>query len=283
MDQLRDKFSVKSIVTTLNINRSTYYSKNSREPNRWTLENDKLIDSIRNIWLDSKKIYGAPKIHHLLLKQGINVSLKRVQRLMKKPNIQSIVVKKWKATPYSDKVLERENLLQQDFSTTATNQKWTTDITYIHTIRDDWTYLSSIQDLHTRKIIAWDLGQRMTEDLVINTLNKAIASTNGDLSQLVLQSDLGTQYTSNNYERVLQKNHIRHSYSRKGTPYDNACIEAFHAVLKKEEVYQTTYHTYQEANRALFHYIEGFYNTNRIHSSIHYLTPLEAENLAESA
>lgn len=283
IEQLRVKFDVKTISETLNISRSTYYYQTAKKANSWEIENERLTQKIKNIWLESKKIYGAPKIQHKLTEAGEIVSLKRVQRLMKQADIRSIVVRKWKATPHPQPLIERENILKQDFSTTTVNQKWTTDMTYIYTIQEGWTYLSSIQDLHTKKIIAWDLGRQMTEELVLKTLKKAISQTRADLSQLIIQSDLGTQYTANAYEKLLNRYQIRHSYSRKGTPYDNACIEAFHAVLKKEEVYQKTYQTYQEANLALFQYIEGFYNSNRIHSSISYLTPLQAERLAWTA
>lgn len=283
IEKLRVKFEVKHISETLNINRSTYYYQTTKKANAWAVENERLSQKIKNIWLESKKIYGAPKIHHKLIEAGEQVSLKRVQRLMKQSDIKSIVVKKWKASAHYQPVIARVNLLKQDFSTTTVNQKWTTDMTYIHTSQDGWTYLSSIQDLHTKKIIAWDLGRQMTEELVLKTLTKAINNTQTELSQLIIQSDLGTQYTAKNYEKLLKHHHIRHSYSRKGTPYDNACIEAFHAVLKKEEVYQKTYQTYDEAHLAIFQYIEGFYNSNRIHSSIRYLTPLQAEILALTA
>lgn len=283
IEKLRVKFDVKNISETLNINRSTYYYQTTQKANTWAVENERLTKKIKNIWIESKQIYGAPKIHHKLIEAGEQVSLKRVQRLMKQADIKSIVVKKWKASAHYQPVRERINLLKQDFSTRTVNQKWTTDITYIHTIQDGWTYLSSIQDLHTKKIIAWDLGRQMTEELVLKTLTKAINDTQTELAQLIIQSDLGTQYTANAYEKLLKHHHIRHSYSRKGTPYDNACIEAFHAVLKKEEVYQKTYQTYEEARHAIFQYIEGFYNSNRIHSSISYLTPLQAEILALTA
>ena len=132
--------------------------------------------------------------------------------------------------------------------------------------------------LHTKKIISYTFSKRMTVNCVIQTLNKAKKHYHIP-EGMILHTDLGSQYTANEVEKWLETHKIRHSYSRKGTPYDNARIESFHASLKKEEVYTTTYSDFEEANRVLFSYIEGFYN--RIHSSIGYLTPQEYEDLSK--
>ncbi|HEC0895871.1 TPA: IS3 family transposase, partial [Pseudomonas aeruginosa] len=177
----------------------------------------------------------------------------------------------------------RKNLLNQDFTTTSINQKWVTDITYIHTLKDGWTYLSTIQDLHTKKVIGWKFGKQMTKELVIETLDNALLNQTPS-ENLIIHSDLGSQYTSEAYEAKLNELNIRHSFSRKGCPYDNAGIESFHASLKKEEVYPSkAYENFEAAYLALFQYIEGFYNRKRIHSSINYLTPNQMEELALQA
>jgi len=194
--------------------------------------------------------------------------------------LQSIIFKKWKpASTSKQPVQDRKNLLEQNFTTTSINQKWVTDITYIHTLKDGWCYFSSIQDLHSRKIIAWRFGKQMTTDLVMDTLNDAIYKV-GSAEGLILHSDLGSQYTSQEFESKLENCGIRHSFSKKGCPYDNACIESFHSIMKKEEVYQTTYKDFEHASVRLFQYVEGFYNQKRIHASIGYLTPNEAQNRA---
>ncbi len=155
-----------------------------------------------------------------------------------------------------------------------------TDITYIHTLKDGWTYLSTIQDLHTKKVIGWKFGKQMTKELVIETLDNALLNQTPS-ENLIIHSDLGSQYTSEAYEAKLNELNIRHSFSRKGCPYDNAGIESFHASLKKEEVYPSkAYENFEAAHLALFQYIEGFYNRKRIHSSINYLTPNQMEELA---
>lgn len=212
----------------------------------------------------------------MILKEGISVSIKHVQKLMKQLGLKSIVVKKYRPQLSSKKIISKENILNQNFSTKNICEKWVADITYIPTKKNGWCYLSSIMDLHTKKIISYTFSKRMTVDFVLKTLNQA--KQRYDIPEgMILHTDLGSQYTSLEYEEWLSINKIRHSYSRKGTPYDNAGIESFHASLKKEEVYTTNYLNFEEANQALFSYIEGFYNRNRIHSSINYLTPHEFE------
>jgi transposase InsO family protein len=272
--------NIKRGCQLLKISRSSYYEKLTREISDTEKNNIFLKQEILRIYFNSKKIYGAPKIHQVLLNNKIKVSLKHVQRLMKELKIRSITVKKWNPGRSSKKqIVSRKNILNQDFTTSNINQKWVTDITYIYTINNGWCYLSSIEDLHTKKIISWDFSQTMDLNLVLKTLNRAI-DLYKDLEGLIIHSDLGSQYTSNEYEDRLKSLNISHSFSKKGCPYDNAGIESFHSIIKKEEVYQTKYYSFPQAKIALFKYIEGFYNRRRIHSSINYLTPEKAEKLA---
>lgn len=188
----------------------------------------------------------------------------------------SIIWKKYTWHPKQQKIEERENIIDRDFSTKTINQKWATDITYIHTLRDGWLYLSSILDLHTKKIISWDLGLNMINELVIKTINRAVDKYKP--SNLIIHTDLGSQYTSDDYNQRLTELHIRHSYSRKGCPYDNAPMESFHASLKKECVYPVpVFEDYETAAAVLFEYVHVFYNRKRIHSSLGYQTPLQVE------
>ncbi|MFK4898620.1 IS3 family transposase [Lactococcus petauri] len=259
------------VIETLGKSRSTYYAKLNHEPSQRQLSNEKLSKKIKTEFFKAKQHYGASKIHAQLLREGERCSLKRVQKLMGKLGLRSIIMKKGKVKSFeAATAVNLQNLLKQDFSASTLNQKWTTDITYIHTQKDGWCYLSSILDLCLRKIIAWDLGRNMETDLVIQTLNKVVHRANHGL---ILQTDQGSQYLSNAYEKRLNELGIRHSYSLKGYPYDNSAIESFHASLKKEEDYQTTYPDFGAAKRALFSYIESWYNQNRIHSSIGYQTP----------
>ena len=266
----------------LDIPRSTYYASRHQTISDRERENKILTERIVAIHQESKERYGAPKIHRLLLKKGYQVSVKRVQRLMKAAGIRSITVKKFRPTPSKEKIVERENILKRDFATTKINEKWVGDITYIHTLRDGWTYLASIMDLHSRKIVGYAYGRSMTTELVTNALKNA-CETQKPGDDLIFHSDLGTQYTSEAFEKVIKSYHITHSFSYKGSPYDNACMESFHAILKKEEVNHVQYIDFNAAKFALFQYIEGWYNRKRIHGCLGYKTPQEIEELCRTA
>lgn len=262
----------------LEIPRSVYYFYRNKPLTATEIRNTQLKKKISTIFFNTKQRYGATKIHQVLLKEGISVSFKHVQKLMKQLNLRSIVVKKYRPQRSSKPIVSKENILNQDFSTKKICEKWVADITYIPTKQNGWCYLSSVMDLHTKKIISYTFSKRMTVDCVLQTLK--LAKQRYHIPEgMLLHTDLGSQYTALEVEEWLKDNKIRHSYSRKGTPYDNAAIESFHASLKKEEIYVTTYLDFEEAKRELFSYIEGFYNRNRIHSSINYLTPQEFEDL----
>lgn len=194
-------------------------------------------------------------------------------------DIRSIVVKKFRY--HSEKVTseDKENILNRDFKTTSINQKWCTDITYIYTIKDGWTYLASVMDFHSKKIIGYAYGTSMTAELAVKAVKNACTNVR-DTKGIILHSDLGTQYTSRLFEDYLSSKEIIHSFSRKGNPYDNACIESFHSILKKEEVNHHRYFDFSVARKAIFEYIESWYNRKRIHGSINYMTPQAAHEAA---
>ena len=173
--------------------------------------------------------------------------------------------------------MERKNLLDRDFSTTTINEKWVADITYIHTVRDGWCYLASVMDLHSKKIVGYSFSRSMTTDLVMNALENAY-SIQKPAKGLLLHTDLGSQYTSTEFMQYVQTRGIFQSFSQKGCPYDNACIESFHAILKKEEVNHVQYPDYNTAKLSMFPFIEGWYNRKRIHSSLDYNTPQTVED-----
>lgn len=256
----------------LKIQRSTYYKRLNWKPSNRELDNQKLDEEIKTIYYDSKKRYGAPKIQKTLESNGRKVSLKRVQRRMIKLGLRSIVIKKYRHFSSNLKIDEKENLLNRDFSVTGINQKWCTDITYIHTLKDGWTYLASVMDFYSKKIIGWAYDTTMTAELAVKAIKNACLNVKQP-EGIILHSDLGTQYTSDLFERYLLKQKMKHSFSRKGCPYDNACIESFHSLLKKEEVHHKTYLDFNDAYNAIFEYIESWYNHKRIHSSINYKTP----------
>ena len=272
------------MCTVLGVARSTYYKSFDKTKSTRELENEELKSAIKRIYKENKGIYGAPRIHYILGIEGFNVSLKRVQRRMSELGLYAITVKKYK--PHSSKKVAEglENVLKRDFTTTSINEKWVGDITYIHTIKDGWCYLASVLDLYSKKIIGYAFDQRMTNDLVVKALKNAYYSQFPDKNkQLIFHSDLGSQYTSNDLRELCKEFNIIQSFSKKGCPYDNACIESFHSLIKKEEIYRNTYRTFEEANMAIFKYIEGWYNRKRLHSSINYMTPDQCELLARSA
>ena len=202
---------------------------------------------------------------------------------MKSGGLASIIQKKY--TPYKQSkelVLDRDNILEQDFSTTSINQKWVSDITYIHVQEEGWCYLASVMDLHSKKIIGYHFSKQMTTDIVVQVLIKAYASQRPQ-SEVILHTDLGSQYTSKELKDLTSRLNMSQSFSRKGGPYDNACIESFHATLKKEEVYQTTYRAFEQAKIALLQYIDDWYNRKRMHGAINYLTPDECEQQARES
>lgn len=199
---------------------------------------------------------------------------------MKFLNLRSIVVKKYNHSGSNSKTnntKEYPNLLEQNFNAEKPSQKWVGDITYIYTKETGWTYLAIVMDLFDLKVIGWSYGLNMTDDLVIDAFNKALINRCLDKDG-IFHSDRGSQYTSNKFENLLSTISAKHSYSKKGYPYDNASMESFNAILKKEEVNVNNYETFNEAKMAIFEFIESWYNNLRIHSKLEYVTPNEKYN-----
>ena len=196
--------------------------------------------------------------------------------------IKSITVKRFKSRGGPTGKTERVNELQQDFTTERLNQKWVTDITYISTHKDGWTYLASVMDLRIRKVIGWSYGHRATADLTVAALDMALEQQ-GYPKGVIVHSDMGSQYTSKLFVNRIKSMELIQSFSKKGCPYDNAVIESFHGILKREEVNLRQYKDYVSAKAALFDYIEGWYNKRRLHGALGGLTPQEAENICLEA
>ncbi len=227
---------------------SSYYERINRHPSKTQLRRQYLSLKISQLFNANRGIYGAPKIHHLLLKQGEKVGLKLVQKLMKQLQLKSVVIKKFKPGYSLSDHINRKNLIQTE--PTKKNKVWSTDITYIPT-QQGWAYLSTIMDRYTKKVIAWDFGKRMTVELVQRTLNKAIKSLDYP-EAVILHSDQGSQYTSLECEELLKYYGMTHSFSRRGYPYHNASLESWHGHLKREWVYQFKYKNFEEAYQSIF-------------------------------
>ena len=272
---MKQFYNIRMLCKAVNLHHSVYYYHKQNKENSYKKANEILDKKILEEFEKSKKRYGSPKITNILNKQGIKVSQKRVARRMKVLKIRSIIVKKFNHNG-NKKVddTNKENLLAQNFKAEKPGEKWVGDITYIYTKETGWTYLAIVMDLFDLKVIGWSYGLNMTAELVISAFNKA--KTIREITQgMIFHSDLGSQYTSNEFEKLLVGNNVKHSYSKKGYPYDNASMESLNAILKKEEVNVNTYETFNEAKLAIFEFIESWYNNTRIHSSIDYKTPNE--------
>lgn len=232
--------------------------------------------------MDSRELYGSPKIHQILKQQGVKVSEKTVGRRMREMGLRSRTVKKHKATTNSKHNLPvAENVLNQNFTADKPNQVWMADITYVPT-DEGWLYLASVEDLCTRKIAGFHMDERMTKELCLKALDQAYRLQVPE-EGVLHHSDRGSQYASAKYQERLQSYKMTGSMSRKGNCYDNACIESFHSVLKKELIYLNKFKTRAEARAKIFEYITCFYNGKRIHSSIGYLTPNQFERTFQNS
>ena len=273
IDELKEMYDIRTLCKAVKLHHSVYYYHKQNKENSYKKANEELDKKIIEEFEKSKKRYGSPKITKMLNKQGIKVSQKRVARRMKVLGLRSITVKKFNHNgnkKVDDK--NKENLLEQNFNAEKPSEKWVGDITYIYTKETGWTYLAIVMDLFDLKIIGWSYGKNMTSELVISAFEKA-KTARGVTEGMIFHSDLGSQYTSNEYEKILLENNVKHSYSKKGYPYDNASMESFNAILKKEEVNVNTYTTFKEAKLAIFEFIESWYNNTRIHSTLDYKTP----------
>lgn len=275
-----ENYTVKQMCKALKFARSTYYEALVHSPSNKEQEYQRFSEEVKACFEQSKKLYGAIKIHRKLIEKGIPCSIKRVQRHMQRQGLRSLVVRKYNYKVNQGKVPDtKENILNRDFTAETINQKWVTDITYIYVLREGWTYLASVMDLHNRKIIGYAYGKNITADLALNAVKNACLNVT-DTKGILLHSDLGSQYTSDLFEKYMNENGLVHSFSCKGNPYDNACIESFHSVLKKEEIYLHTYQDFEECRKAIFEYIECWYNRQRIHSALGYKTPQQVEEEA---
>jgi len=238
----------------------------------------KLKQKIMQIYSNSRKTYGSPRIYQQLLREGYSVGKKRVERLMQEMGIQALAKRKYKATTDSKHSKPvAQNHLNRDFRADRPNQAWVADITYIYT-QEGWLYLATIMDLYSRKIIGWSLRNRLTKELVMAALDMALKQRKPS-SSLLLHSDRGSQYASELYQTLLERNGILCSMSGKGNCWDNAVMESFYRTLKIELIYQRNYETRIEAQRDIFEYIEIFYNRERLHSSLGYYSPEEYEKM----
>ena len=270
------RVSVSGMLKILGVSRSGYRAWLKHVPSNAEKRRESVKAKIKDIYDKSKQNYGAPKITQVLRKTGETISERTVGQYMKQMGIKAQWVKPWTITTRdSDFSSKLQNILDEQFNPDRPNAVWCTDITYIWT-RDGFVYLNCVMDLFARKIIAWTLSDTMEVATVIETINKAKACRNTD-QPLIIHSDRGSQYVSNAWREATEN--MQRSYSHSGYPYDNACIESFHSLIKREWLNRFNILNYRHAYRLVFEYIETFYNTVRIHSHCDYMSPDEFEKL----
>jgi putative transposase len=274
---LSAEHDVKLLCRILKVPRSTYYATINRPESKRSQENREYCAQIKEIWRKSRKCYGSPKIAAIMRRNGILISQKRVGRLMVRMSIRSVVMRKYRHYSSIEDRTDRENIINQEFGSDRPNERWATDITYIKTRSDGWTYLASVVDLCTKRIVGFKYAKKMTADVAIAAIENALHSQ-GYPRGVILHSDQGCQYTCEAFAELVNQYGLIHSFSKRGCPYDNAVMESFHATLKKEEVNRQRYRDYSTASLRIFDYIEGWYNRTRLHSSIGYRTPVQFEN-----
>lgn len=271
--------NVETACVILNVGKSTYYDwlRNYEARQAKAQKEHALAQKVIVAFNRSHCTYGGVRLYQRLQKDNILCSYRQVLDIMKINDLVPCYNKKHKVTTTNSnhKYKELDNLLSRDFKASAPDVALVGDITYIRT-DEGWLYLATVIDLFSRKIIGYQISNRMTRDLVISALQKALKARNYP-KNVVVHSDRGSQYASNEYKATLAMYQLRGSMSRKGDCWDNAVAESFFATLKKEYVYQTSFKTRAEAQLGIFDYIETWYNKERIHSYLNGDSPLEFE------
>lgn len=235
--------------------------------------------AIHQAYTGSRQTYGSPRVHAAIKAQGVTCSVNTVAKIMRQDGLCARRRRKFKATTDSSHRLPvAENKLARAFERTAPNQVWVSDITFIPT-DEGWLYLATTLDLYSRRIVGWSMKERMTSDLVTDALAMAIAQRHPPAG-LMHHSDRGSQYASGAFQRMLSAHGMVCSMSRRGEVYDNAVMESFYATFKRELVHEARYATREDARKAIFEWIEVFYNRQRLHSSLGYRSPADYETAA---
>jgi len=263
----------------MKVSRRGFYSWLNRPDSQRAIANRELLVEIKLLFSQYREVYGAPRIYHALLKQGVECGLNRVARLMRENKLVPKTVKKFRVTTDSRNSRNpAKNILSRNFKADKPNEKWVADVTYIPT-REGWLYLATVLDLFSRKIVGWSMGDRLLSELTQKALQSAVDARQ-PVPGLIVHSDRGKEYYAGEYQQLLRKYGLICSMSRRGECYDNAVMESFFHSMKVEDIHQRDFKTRAEARAALFDYIEIFYNRQRLHSSIGYRSPMEYEKVA---
>lgn len=279
IDAHQKTWPINLMCGVLSVSRSGYYDWSRRSSSLRTQANQALDERIQAIFAKHRQRYGAPRIVDELHDDGIECSENRVARRMQIMDLKGIQAKKFKVTTDSSHSKPvAPDLLEQDFSAAAANQKWTSDISYVWT-DEGWLYLAVVMDLYSRAIVGWSMSRRMTQQLVCDALTMALFRRHFPRGTII-HSDRGSQYCSKRYQRLIRNNGLRCSMGRKANCYDNAVTESFFHTLKVELVHRERYATRRLAKTRIFEYIETYYNRQRKHSAIGNRIPMLFEKAA---
>jgi len=272
MEQMRLAYPLGVLCRVLKVSASGFHARQRRGPSRRTQEEPRLEIEIRAAHQRTRQTYGPERLQRELAAHGVRVGVHRIKRVRRQLGLRCKQRRKFKVTTDSRHRLPvAENLLEQRFQAAAPSQAWLSDITYVPT-DEGWLYLVGHKDLCTRKIVGYAMGERMTKNLVMESLLRAVETTKPPTG-LLHHSDKGSQYCSHEYRRLLEGLGIKASMSGTGNCFDNAPMESFWATLKTELIFHRRFATRQQAIREITEYIEVFYNRQRIQKQLDYLSP----------
>jgi transposase InsO family protein len=269
---MQGQYPLRLMCRLLAVSASGYYAWCRHPISPRTQSEQALSAEIKQLFDAEKSRAGSPRITQKLRAQGHRVSRKRVAQIMRRQGWRAKAAKKFKATTNSNHRLPvAPNLLERNFAANAPNQKWVSDITYLST-DEGWLYLAVIMDLYSRQVIGWAMSERMTTPLVSDALQMALWRRKRPKG-VILHSDRGSQYCAVVYQRLIKKNGLICSMSKKGDCYDNAAMESWNHSLKVEAIHGERFATREDAKTHVFDYIEVYYNRQRLHSTLSYLSP----------
>ena len=278
---MKNEHPIRSLCLHLQVSPSGYYDWQKRRlcPGLRAIEDQKLAREIQQIHSQSRQTYGSPRVEKELRKKGRRHGRNRIARLMKQNSLCGRQKKRFRVQTTDSRHDQpiAPNRLAQAPRASAPNQLWVADITYIET-GEDWLYLAAIMDLYSRKIVGWAMSERLDTVLVLKALAMALLHRQPPRN-LLFHSDRGVQYASADYRQALSQAGLIASMSRSGNCYDNASMESFWSTLKLELVYRRCFASHAQARTQIFDYIETFYNRQRIHSALDYLSPVDFELL----
>lgn len=268
---------IKKACKLMRASRTGYYEYLGRRKSNQQIEREALERFVKDICFKHKGRYGHRRINLELRKSGIVVSEKRVLKIMREKGLKAkATTRRYRIQRRIEPGDPRINLVEQVFAVSSKNKLWVGDITYVPTKRG-FLYLATVIDAFSRKVVGWSMAAHMRENLVIDALEQAVNREDPPGHGLIFHDDQGTQYTSRAFQKALERHGITQSVSRPGNPYDNAVAESFFKTLKTELVKGQTYEDQKETRQEIFKYIELYYNTNRMHSALGYMSPCDFE------